>query len=59
MTNKEPECVRLKRLGSELWYEKVKDMTWEERLKYYEALSREFRDWVEILKEQRLSSSTK
>jgi hypothetical protein len=47
----------MKRRGAEAWYEQVKDMTPEQRRAFYEQRSREFREWLEQLRQHHPASA--
>lgn len=38
------DCVEMKRLGSQRIYEKIKDMTFEQKVAYWRQRSRQFRE---------------
>ena len=43
------DCVEMKRLGSQRIYEKIKDMTFEQKVAYWRERSRQFREKQERL----------
>jgi len=42
MTRAEPLCIQWKRAAAARWYERVKDMSEEELLAFYEELNRKY-----------------
>ena len=38
------DCVEMKRIGSQRIYEKIKDMTFEQKVAYWRERSRQFRE---------------
>jgi hypothetical protein len=56
MSYKEPECIQRKRKAAEAWYEKVKDMTDEERMQFYADLNRKLFEYADKIDDDQSES---